>query len=366
MLTINARRYSQQQVCKIINNAKNLKSFNLNSAGCNLTPQIIEKIGQNLLLAPNHPLAILKTKIHNILQEFKLVYPENPIVSVKQNFDHLLIPADHPGRSKSDTYYVDHAHVLRTHTSAHQSEVLMNSDDRAILLAADCYRRDEIDPTHYPVFHQMEGIYTWNEFQLIGYKNLEGKKSLPLIIPESNPIQRKHSKDDALLVALHLRYTLENLMRKLIEDDSLQIRWIDAYFPFTSPSWEMEIYYNNQWLEVLGCGVIQQEILDSCGKTDRIGWAFGLGLERIAMVLFDIPDIRLFWSKDKRFLNQFADNQITKFHPFSKYPVCYKDLSFWINTDKKITDTDFAEIVRNEAGDLAETVKLVYSGLIID
>ncbi|CAG8839420.1 15666_t:CDS:2, partial [Racocetra persica] len=96
-------------------------------------------------------------------------------------------------------------------------------------------------------------------------------------------------------------------------------------------------------------------------QPDKIGWAFGLGLERIAMVLFNIPDIRLFWSKDPRFLNQFTSNEIIKFKPFSKYPSCIKDLSFWMNNDKEheFHITNFCEIVRDIAEDLVEDVKLI-------
>jgi phenylalanyl-tRNA synthetase alpha chain len=150
------------------------------------------------------------------------------------------------------------------------------------------------------------------------------------------------------------------------------LRWVDAYFPFTEPSFELEIFFNDKWMEVLGCGVIQQEILNQSGRGhDEIGWAFGLGLERLAMVLFDIPDIRLFWSNDERFHKQFARGGIVKFEPYSKYPSCYKDISFW--TDKRNnnasdkTDSssssfhpnDLHELVRNVAGDLVEKVELV-------
>lgn len=82
------------------------------------------------------------------------------------------------------------------------------------------------------------------------------------------------------------------------------MRWVDAYFPFTDPSYELEIFFNGEWLEVLGCGVMQQPILDRTFPGEK-AWAFGLGLERLAMVLFDIPDIRLFWTADQRFLKQF-------------------------------------------------------------
>lgn len=89
----------------------------------------------------------------------------------------------------------------------------------------------------------------------------------------------------------------------------VQCRWVDQYFPFTHPSWELEILYNDKWLEILGCGIMRQEILHKAGAVDRIGWAFGLGLERLAMRLYNIPDIRLFWSEDISFTNQFkVDN----------------------------------------------------------
>ena len=85
----------------------------------------------------------------------------------------------------------------------------------------------------------------------------------------------------------------------------IKCRWVEEYFPFTHPSWELEVLYNNEWMEVLGCGIMRQEILDKSGANGRIGWAFGLGLERLAMCLYNIPDIRLFWSNDTGFLNQF-------------------------------------------------------------
>jgi phenylalanyl-tRNA synthetase alpha chain len=93
--------------------------------------------------------------------------------------------------------------------------------------------------------------------------------------------------------------------------------------------------------------------------SNKIGWAFGLGLERIAMVLFSIPDIRLFWSTDNRFLSQFAQGKINAFQPYSKFPPCYKDVSFWIAHNNTIHENDFCDIVRDIAGDLVEDVKKV-------
>jgi phenylalanyl-tRNA synthetase alpha chain len=100
-----------------------------------------------------------------------------------------------------------------------------------------------------------------------------------------------------------LKEGLEGMVKELFGKDTPQ-RWVDAYFPFTHPSLELEVYYDNQWMEVLGCGVIQRDIVAKAKRND-VGWAFGLGLERLAMVLFKIPDIRLFWSTDERFLSQF-------------------------------------------------------------
>lgn len=110
------------------------------------------------------------------------------------------------------------------------------------------------------------------------------------------------------------------------------------------------------WLEVLGCGVLQQQIVRNAGLGEQVGWAFGLGLERLAMVLFDIPDIRLFWSKDPRFISQFKDGEITTFKPYSKYPACYKDVSFWHDSD--FHENNLCEVVREIAGDIVEQVSL--------
>merc|ERR1712194_890866 len=91
---------------------------------------------------------------------------------------------------------------------------------------------------------------------------------------------------------------------------------------------ECEILYQGEWLEVLGCGVIHTEVLSMADRGDKRGWAFGLGLERLAMILFEIPDIRLFWTDDERFHKQFSANKITKFKSYSKYPPVYKILPF--------------------------------------
>eukprot|EP00494_Astrolonche_serrata_P024926 UN25186 len=96
-----------------------------------------------------------------------------------------------------------------------------------------------------------------------------------------------------------LQHTLEQLIKYLFP--GCEYRWNDDYFPFTDPSFEMEVKFNGDWLEIFGSGVMQQKIIDDCDLSEYRGWAFGLGLERLAMLLLNIQDIRLFWSKDKRF-----------------------------------------------------------------
>lgn len=145
-----------------------------------------------------------------------------------------------------------------------------------------------------------------------------------------------------------LKGVLTGLCQDLFGKD-VTMRWNEDYFPFTTPSFEVEVWYQDKWLEVLGCGIIHEGVLKNAGVwggeaigaavaqgKGKVGWAFGLGLERLAMVLFGIPDIRLFWSDDPRFLSQFKEGQFnTKFHPFSKFPPCYKDVSFWLPDAKE-------------------------------
>ncbi|KAL2913010.1 phenylalanyl-tRNA synthetase alpha subunit, mitochondrial [Polyrhizophydium stewartii] len=331
----------------------------------NVGPSVLEKLERRLHLQANHPLAILKAKIEHHMNEaepgvYRSLDSLNPVVSPKLNFDDLLFEADHPGRRPTDTYYVNADNLLRTHTSAHQSTVLRDRSSRGYLLTADVYRRDEVDQTHYPVFHQMEGIRTFDRSQFAGQHMTEAEALAAMGVKDGakNPIQRQHTPAEAAAVALHLKSTLENVIKNVFASEKgLQWRWNEEYFPFTSPSWELEVLYNGKWLELFGSGVVRQEIMDNTGNSDRIGWAFGLGLERIAMRMFNIPDIRLFWSTDERFTSQFRAGSISSFVPFSKYPPCYKDISFW--TPPTFHDNDFSEVVREIAGDIAEEAKLI-------
>jgi phenylalanyl-tRNA synthetase alpha chain len=283
----------------------------------------------NLHQRPLHPLYILKQKITEHFAAFEVHDTISPIVSCEQNFDLLRIPPDHVSRSTSDTYYLNESTVLRTHTSAHQVDLLRKGTSR-FLVAGDVYRRDEIDRSHYPVFHQMEGVKMFD--------NLQGSE-----------------QEQMELIAKDLQSSLEGLAQHLFGPTDM--RWVDEYFPFTHPSFELEILYRGEWMEVLGCGVIHPKILENAGRSGEKGWAFGLGLERLAMVLFDIPDIRLFWTEDERFHRQFKSGEIVQFQPYSKYPPVYKDVSFWVYSSFHANELN--EIVRNVVGDLCEKVELI-------
>jgi phenylalanyl-tRNA synthetase alpha chain len=158
-------------------------------------------------------------------------------------------------------------------------------------------------------------------------------------------------------VITHLKTTLENLIKKLF-GQQCDIRFYDSYFPFTDPSFELEVMFNGKWLELLGCGLIQKKILEKAGITNKIGWAFGMGLELIAMVLFGIPDIRLIWTTDSRFSSQFTSID-SRFKLYSNQPACYKDITYWLVSENYPTDNDIFETTREICGDLVESVTLL-------
>ncbi|EAU88535.1 phenylalanyl-tRNA synthetase [Coprinopsis cinerea okayama7 len=340
----------------------------------NITPSIISKIPLQLHNKPGHPLATLRSLIENHFTGFSHVSSFSPVVSPFKNFDELSFPADHPGRAVTDSYYINRDLMLRTHTSAHEVEMFRKGEDKW-LLTADVYRRDEIDASHYPVFHQVEGARIFDATPT-GLKEVQEDNArlaaqlsqtniiiedIPHVSP-TNPVQPMHDPKFSEEVALNLKLSLNGMIYKLFggaTKEPLRVRWIEAYFPFTSPSFEVEVFYQGKWLEILGSGVVVQATLDTAGVNNKIGWAFGLGLERIAMVLFSIPDIRLFWSADERFHSQFQAGKITTFKPYSKYPACYKDVSFWLPKESAFHENDFCDLVRDMAGDLVEDVKKI-------
>lgn len=395
----------------------------------NAPRNVLAAAKRKLHLQTDHPISITRQIIERVFPSpiYKKYNTLHPVVSVEENFDSLGFPPDHPGRARSDTYYINASTLLRTHTSAHEAAIFKANESSGYLISADVYRRDAVDRSHYPVFHQMEGARLWDrarvpngdvaaavwaDLEQLPKHTMTVEDPNPAFHPERNPLQSAHhSPAEAEAIAAHLKRSLELMVveiftrakaaahaaaaspyRKAAHTDDgepLRVRWVEAYFPFTSPSWELEVYYDGDWLEVLGCGVTQQSMYINAGQPQQLGWAFGIGLDRIAMLLFKIPDIRLFWSKDERFLGQFAGvsgdlEKVRGFVPFSKHPKCYRDVSFWLPPSTATTsaasaaggnekaveevapdarhefhENDAMEIIRNVAGDMVEDVQLM-------
>jgi phenylalanyl-tRNA synthetase alpha chain len=274
----------------------------------------------------------------DILRNFDLVeFPE--IVSIQRNFDDLGTPRNHPSRRESDTFYITSQDVLRTQTTTmwpyylRDNTALKSLYSKGLLQAVSygkVYRNDEIDRNHYPVFHQIDG----------------------LSICSNNDIL--YSTEDLVdVLAAIAKSVYGNNIRWRVEEDT---------FPFTSPSIELQIWWNNRWLEVLGAGIVHGEVLKNLGVDPREynGWAFGFGLDRLAMIKMDIPDIRILWSTDERIQNQF-NNIDSKFSEVSKYPPIDRDISFLVKKD--ISLNLIYELMRDcgfcENEDLIEEVKII-------
>lgn len=339
----------------------------------NLTPRIQSHIGRNIYLQPHHPLSIVR---QHIVEYFYKSFTTNrgnaiftvcdrihPVVTTDQNFDSLLVPRDHVSRKKSDSFYLDRDRMLRAHCTAHQAELLKSGLDN-FLIVGDVYRRDEINATHFPVFHQIDAVRTLHRDKLFAnFPDLQIFE--PNYADSDNDANKQacHTLEAVKLVEHELKVTLIGLVKHLF-GEQIKYRWVDAYFPFTHPSWELEIYFRDEWLEVLGAGVMRNAILESSGVSNTIGWAFGIGLERLAMVLYNIPDIRLFWSQDSGFLCQFHETKTAaemQYKEISKYNQLYMDVSFWLPADLD-TETfpfnSFYALVREIGGDLVEQVSL--------
>lgn len=250
----------------------------------NVTPAIISKTPLQLHIKPSHPLSTLRELIESAYKDFTHVSTISPLVSPYKNFDELSFPLDHPGRAITDSYYVNRDMMLRTHTSAHEVEMFQKGETKW-LLTADVYRRDEIDASHYPIFHQVEGARIFNT-DASGMKEvLEDNERLSSLlasaniiiediphISATNPVQHSHDPVFSELVAKNLKLSLNNLLLKVFgvaagitKQNPLRVRWIEAYFPFTSPSFEVEVFFQGKWLEILGSGVVRQATLDTAG-----------------------------------------------------------------------------------------------------
>ncbi len=266
------------------------------------------------------------------LRDFDEVeFPE--VVSVADNFDVLLVPPAHPARSTSDTYYLTPGMVLRTHTTTmwpyymSRPETLATLEETGVIRAlayGKCYRRDEVDRCHHACFHQIDALHVTE-------------------------------KERNLFDAANLEEVFRGIARALY-GPNIECEARPDSFPFTEPSLELFVRFNDEMLEIVGGGLVRAEVLDSFGIDSKRynGWAFGFGVDRLAMVKMDIPDIRLLWSSDERVTSQFQDWD-SVYVPVSRFPSSYRDISFI--APRSLNLNLFFDLVREETGD--EGVELV-------
>lgn len=232
-------------------------------------PEILKKPGTI------HPISSTLIYITSILESYGFSSIFGPELETEEfNFDMLNIKKSHPARQMHDTFYVNNkSKVLRTHTSPVQIRSMLNNDPPfAFISGGKVYRKDD-DSTHLPMFHQIEGIYV--------------------------------NKDVNFAQLKHLIFSIT----QSIFGKDIELRFRPSFFPFTEPSAEVDILFSekNEWLEILGCGIVNPKVLENCNIDSKQykGLAFGLGVERIAMLKYGIPDIREFYKSNLDFLNQF-------------------------------------------------------------
>jgi len=220
-----------------------------------------------------HPITRTLQRIEQLFHSLGFATASGPEIERDfYNFTALNIPENHPARAMHDTFYIDPQHVLRTHTSPVQVRYMeANQPPLKIISSGRVYRFDS-DATHSPMFHQVEGL--WVDEQ-ISFANLKG--------------------------------VVQDFLKRFFERDDLQVRFRPSFFPFTEPSAEMDMSWNGGWLEIGGCGMVHPNVLKHV-KIDSeryLGFAFGLGVERLAMLRYGVNDLRLFYESDLRFLTKF-------------------------------------------------------------
>ena len=235
----------------------------------NIEPPVLEED-----LGSLHPINQTKDFLLKLLSDLGFKEVQGPEIETEEfNFDMLNIKKSHPARQMHDTFYLDNKKkVLRTHTSPVQIRSMLKSKPHfAFSSAGKVYRKDD-DATHLPMFHQVEGIYVDQEVNFANLKDL-----------------------------------IHEIILNIFSED-VEIRFRPSYFPFTEPSAEVDILSKNgNWLEILGCGIVNPIVLENCKiDSDKYsGLALGLGIERIAMLKYGVNDIREFYKSNLDFLGQF-------------------------------------------------------------
>jgi phenylalanyl-tRNA synthetase alpha chain len=234
-----------------------------------------------------HPLTILSEEIINIFISMGFSVVEGPEIETDYyNFTALNTPPEHPARDLHDTFYLKDGRLLRTHTSPVQIRIMeKHSPPLRIISPGRCYRVDTFDPSHSPTFMQIEGLWVDKD---VSMADLFG--------------------------------TLKIFARKTFGGDT-KVEFLPGYFPFTEPSAELWIqcpfctgkgcsvcHQGN--IEILGCGMVHPNVLKNMGYSEFLGFAFGMGVERIAMIKYNINDIRLFYQNDLQFLKQFNESKL--------------------------------------------------------
>ena len=236
--------------------------------------------GRGQGLGSLHPITLTLNRIQEYFKQFGFVVEEGPEVEDEfHNFEALNIPDHHPARAMHDTFYFDDKLLLRTHTSSVQIHVMQEQKPPIRIIAPGRVYRCDSDPTHSPMFHQVEGLLVDEQASFVDLKGI-----------------------------------IIDFLQSFFEDENLQVRFRPSYFPFTEPSAEIDIGMLNtktksmKWLEVMGCGMVHPNVFKSVGiDTEKYnGYAFGMGVERLAMLRHQVNDLRLFFENDIRFLQQFA------------------------------------------------------------
>ena len=233
-----------------------------------------------------HPVTLTMQRMENMFSRLGFDVATGPEVEDDfHNFEALNIPAHHPARAMHDTFYFDDGRLLRTHTSPVQIRVMENQEPPLRVIAPGRVYRCDSDLTHTPMFHQVEGLLVDEN---VSFSILKG--------------------------------TLQEFLRMFFEQDDLKTRFRPSYFPFTEPSMEVDISCvicggegcrvcsHTGWLEILGCGMVHPEVFRHAGVDSEkyTGYAFGMGVERLAMLRYGVNDLRLFFENDMRFLQQFS------------------------------------------------------------
>ena len=220
-----------------------------------------------------HPISIVRNQIEKIFGDAGFDIRTGPEIEDDfHNFTALNIPENHPARAMHDTFYLENGNLLRTHTSPVQIRSLLEQGAPIRIIAPGRVYRCDSDQTHTPMFHQVEGLVIDKN---VSFSNLKA--------------------------------ILHQFVRSFFERE-VELRFRPSYFPFTEPSAEVDILWGkDKWLEILGCGMVHPEVLSNAGVDPEIysGYAFGMGIERLAMLRYNVEDLRVFFENDLSFLRQF-------------------------------------------------------------